>query len=178
MSVNKLSTVLIPPEKPFRTKGGQSWEEIEESVGTALPSDYKEFISTYGTGGIDDFLWILTPFVKDENVNLITKSRVILEAYVQSKQNHPEYYPHGVFPNENGLLPWAFTDNGDVLYWLVKGNPDQWKIVAYDSRSENYEYPLSMTEFLYGIINKSLVCEVFPEDFPNESPEFISYDVE
>lgn len=51
-------------------------------------------------------------------------------------------------------------------------------LLTYDSRSKNYEYPLSMTEFLYEILSKNLICKVFPDDFSGDFPEFISYNVE
>lgn len=127
-------------------------KKIEAGIGTQLPSDYKHFIGMYGTGGIDDFLWFLTSFVKDENVNFLSKTKVICDSYTESKQNHPEYYKYEVFPNKNGLLPWGYTDNGDILYWLTEGEPEKWFVVVYDSRSENYKYELTMTEFLSQII--------------------------
>lgn len=71
MSIKNCQFVLTLPAKPFNTEGVHGWKEIEDTIGTKFPSDYKQFISLYGTGGIDDFLWILTPFVNDENVNLI-----------------------------------------------------------------------------------------------------------
>ncbi|RAP29257.1 hypothetical protein C2W64_04204 [Brevibacillus laterosporus] len=35
-----------------------------------------------------------------------------------------------------------------------------------------------MTEFLYEILSKNLICKVFPDDFSGDFPEFISYNVE
>lgn len=34
-----------------------------------------------------------------------------------------------------------------------------------------------MTEFLYKIVTKEIVCDAFPEDFPSNNPKFISVDV-
>lgn len=46
-------------------KNNAGWSKIETKLGTSLPEDYKNFIKTYGTGGIDNFIWILTPFCLD-----------------------------------------------------------------------------------------------------------------
>ncbi|TMV50637.1 SMI1/KNR4 family protein [Paenibacillus mesophilus] len=176
--MDKLLKTLIPPENPHNTGNEEQWQGIFNIIGTKLPSDYMRFIQTYGTGGIDNFLWILTPFVKDKNVNFLSRQKEITDAYIQSKTNFPQFYKHNVYPSAGGLLPWAYTDNGDELYWLTEGKLDEWKIVVYESRSpESYTYPLNMMDFLYQIITRQLVCDAFPDDFPSDVPEFVPVDV-
>lgn len=97
--------------------------------------DYKDFIGIYGTGGVDKFLWILTPFVQDENVNFFKRLKIINKAYLELRQRFPQYYKHKVFPEVGGLLPWAYTDNDDELYWLTIGKPNEWHIIVYETRS-------------------------------------------
>lgn len=173
--MENLSRILEPPASPHNTGNKKGWESFISTLGTELPPDYKQFIETYGTGGIDNFVWVLTPFVSDENVNFLKRQREISKAYLQLKKDFPEYYKHDVFPVTGGLLPWAFTDNGDELYWLTEGRPDKWKIVVYETRSsENYTYSLTMTQFLYRILTKDLTCDAFPEDFPSENLIFES----
>lgn len=87
MAINNLITVLTPPSNPSRSEGKQGWLEIEEMIGSQLPTDYKQFIDLYGTGGIDDFLWILTPFVNDENVNLFNKVKIINKSIFNQRIN-------------------------------------------------------------------------------------------
>ena len=179
MSIESLKSILPPPTNPSKTGNSEGWSEVEKVLGSSLPKDYKTFISTYGTGGIDNFIWILTPFVSDENVNFFGRSEIIRDAYLESKQQFPQYYTHNVFPENGGILPWGYTDNGDELYWLTNQEPETWTIIVYESRSSVYhEYPMSMTEFLFRIVSKNLVSDAFPEDFPSENPEFISVVVE
>ncbi len=179
MSLESLKSVLTPPTNPLKTGDSKGWAELENVLGSPLPKDYKDFISTYGTGGIDNFLWILTPFVNDENVNYLGRSKVIRDAYLESKQQFPQYFKHNVYPETGGILPWGYTDNGDELYWLTNGAPETWTVVIYETRSSEYhEYSMTMTEFLLQIVSKKLVSDAFPEDFPSENPEFISVDVE
>jgi len=59
--LEELKKILIPPLKPFQTGDRNGWDELESSLGTLLPQ-YKDFISIYGTGAIDNFIWVLTPF--------------------------------------------------------------------------------------------------------------------
>lgn len=173
--MENLLGILSPPASPHNTGDKQAWRDFVSTLGTELPSDYKKFIETYGTGGVDNFIWILTPFVSDENVNFLKRKKDISEAYLQSKQDFPEYYKHDIFPMTGGLIPWAFTDNGDELYWLTEGSPDNWKVVVYETRSsENYTYSLTMTQFMYQILTKDLMCDAFPSDFPSGNPIFKS----
>ncbi|GGE27443.1 hypothetical protein GCM10011571_32090 [Marinithermofilum abyssi] len=116
---------MRPPATP--TFGGQrTFEDIEKQLGTPLPTDYKEFISIYGTGSIEHFIWVLNPFVDNEHLNLISEKSDILDAYTVLKNEFPHHFKHEVYPNKNGLLPWGITDNGDELFWLTDGTPDHW----------------------------------------------------
>ncbi|OAB34382.1 SMI1/KNR4 family protein [Paenibacillus glacialis] len=172
--MENLIRILNPPDKPDNTGDEKSWETFIKILGTELPSDYKKFIRTYGTGGIDNFIWILTPFDQDENINFLRRKEEISGAYMQSKQEFPKNFKHDVFPASGGILPWAFTDNGDELYWLTEGEPDQWKVVVYETRSSDYHiYSLTMTEFIYKVLTRELICDAFPEDFPSENPIFV-----
>ena len=63
------------------------------------------------------------------------------DAYHHSKKSFSQYYKYDSYPASGGLLPWAYTENGDELYWLTNGHPDEWGIVVYESRShDNYTY--------------------------------------
>lgn len=172
--MDNLIKLLTPPVIPLNTGDEEQWKHFFGVLGTELPTDYIKFIQTYGTGGVDNFLWILTPFLDDENVNFLRRQKEMAEAYIQSKTSFPEYFKHDVFPEVGGLLPWAYTDNGDELYWLTDGKPDEWKVVVYESRSSEYRtYSLNMTEFLFQILSKELVCDIFPEDFPSDEFVFV-----
>lgn len=121
MYLDVLKKVLFPPSEPHVIGNDQGWSEFENKLGIILPEDYKRFINIYGTGGIDDFIWILNPFVQEKNINFMNRMMVMSHAYLESKNKFPQYYKHKVFPEKGGLLPWAYTDNGDEIYWLTEG---------------------------------------------------------
>lgn len=174
-----LQDVLIKPDEVYNTGSKEMWEEFEGETSIHFPDDYKELISTYGTGGIGDFLWFLTPFAEDENVNYTERADVLLEAYQTSKGNSPEYFPFNVYPEENGLLPWGYTENGDELYWKTGAAFEDWEIVVYESASPDYySYKMSLSEFLYKIITKELECDIFPDDLFEEEVIYTAVDVE
>jgi hypothetical protein len=78
-------------------------------------------------------------------------------------QSYGEVVPYKIFPAKGGLLPFAMTDNGDVLYWIVVGDPDEWRVVVNESRSSEWqEFNLPFDAFMSGLLSGSVVCRFFP----------------
>ncbi len=168
MDIKILNKVLSQSENISNILDEQDWEKAENELGIELPLDYKEFVNHYGVGGIDDFLWIYTPYSNNENFDLLKQIEVINNAYLDMKKEYPEDFTFDVFPKVGGLLPFGGTENGDVLYWLTGGDNKHWSIVVYDDRhSEYFEYNKSTTDFLYELLTKKLVCPIFPQKFPS-----------
>lgn len=168
--LQKLFEILKPKSKVFDTGNEAGWKQLELSMNIVFPIDYKEYIKTYGTGCIDNFLWVLNPFCDNENINFIQKGRSLINAYKILRRSHSDIYKYHIFPEKNGLLPWGFTDNGDELYWETGLEPDKWNVVV--CKYNFYNYRMCMTEFLYKIISREIICDEFPEDFPDQNVEF------
>jgi hypothetical protein len=173
-SVEVLTKVIPPPVNPSDLPNPGGWQSVERELGMELPGDYKEFIARYGTGGVDGFLWVLNPFSKNKYLNLLDEGKAKLNAQRQFAAEFPRKNPYPLHPESNGLFPWSVTDNGDVLYWLCKGSPSSWIVVVCDSRAVDWqEFRCSTSMFLAALVTRELIVDVFPEDFPSESPEFI-----
>lgn len=141
-----------------------AWEEIEKKIGITFPKDYKMFIDSHGEGGINEFLWILSPFSENENLNSIEKFKVMKDAYISMKSEFPEQFSFDFYNGITGLFPWGITDNGDELFWNFKD--DILELVVYEARyASNMSYIMSMEEFLYRLLKKEIVCPIFPDDF-------------
>jgi hypothetical protein len=175
MTLNALVEVMSPPREPVETGNVEQWTNVKESLGTELPTDYKEYINTFGTGSIGAFLWPYNPFSNNENLNLITRSKLILEAMSVIKERFGDTeVPYPLFPEPEGLLPWGVTDNGDSLFWLTAGNTDEWPVVINESRGpffERFEEP--MTDFLAKLISGEISSEVIPSDFLDKEALFV-----
>lgn len=174
MSIKDLKKILIPP--PSSDQTANHWSLIETQLSIKLPCAYKIFIDTYGTECIDDFLWVLNPFARNKNLSF-DRIRKTLDAFNYLKTNIPEEYNFNLYPENPGLFPWASTDNGDDIFWFTEGDPDTWPIIVYETRSPEYiEYKKSVTDFIYEILSKQLICPFFPDDFPSNAPVFRSVD--
>lgn len=84
--LEKLEKILSIEKKEHQ----YDWEKVEDSYEIKFPNDYKSFIEYYGEGGINEFLWILSPFSEYENLNTIFKFNEMREAYEIMKIDFPK----------------------------------------------------------------------------------------
>lgn len=171
MKLDELTEVISPPSAPV--DAGGSWASVEANLGTSLPSDYKAYVEAYGTGCLDDFIWVFNAFSKNLNLNLLARCEASLRALKELQSRHASEVSYPLFPAAGGLLPWGATDNGDVLYWLTEGQPDEWSIVVNAARDPRTErYPTSMSIFLAKILKREIVSHILPDDFPGDEHSF------
>lgn len=171
MSLEFLTKLLPPPANPKSHGSDAQWSKFEQELGTSVPSDYREFIGSYGTGAINDFLWILNPFEENENINFIAASRYLMDAYSTLKEEYPEYYKHSVYPKRGGILPWGFTIDSDSVFWVTNDQANKWKVGVHDKMSYKFvTYDCNMSNFLSKIIDGQISCPIFPGDFPGDNP--------
>jgi hypothetical protein len=131
------------------------------------------YIDAYGTGCLDDFIWVLNPFSANSNLNLLTRGEAALSTLRELHASGIRKVPYPIHPAAGGLLPWGITDNGNVLYWLTTGAPDGWPVVlsaVRDGRTERY--PCGMATFLVKLLTGEVVSHLLPGDFPGEAPSF------
>ena len=150
--------------KIYEIDTANNWGDVETEMNIIFPEDYKEFINLYGGGGINEFLWILSPFSNSNNLNTKVRFKEIKEAYLVMKQEAPELCEYNFYNGEKGIFPWGITDNGDELYWNFTEEIVQ--IIVFASRyTEKKVYDMNMTEFLYYLLDKKIECSIFPDDF-------------
>ena len=131
------------------------WEKVEERLGLGLPTDYKEFITLYGSGRISKFVWIFNPLSKRKNINLFEQVERQLSALRTLSSEFREQCPYKLFPASGGLLPVGLTDNGDVLHWLTSESPSNWSVVVNASRGPEYQrFDHSLSTFLVRILTR------------------------
>lgn len=171
MSVDQLTAIVAPPKVPVAAVG--KWSDVESSLGTSLPDDYKRYVETFGTGCLSGFFWVFSPFSENVNLNLASGNAAALRALDELKARFPEEVDYPLFPRDGGLLAWGATDNGDVLYWQTLGSPDDWHVVVNASRDPRTElYRMGMTTFLAKALTGGIISEIFPDDLARGAPSF------
>ena len=162
--INKLINLLSPPS--HRIFDDTAWASFDANADLRLPNDFKQFISIYGCGAIDDFIWVLDPFSKDPNLS-IEKSNYFIETYAEMRQEFLSDYPRPDYPAEGSFLPWAVTDNGETLVWSVNGEPDSWKVAVHSSdQGEEEVYDFGCVEFLSRLLSRDFSSKIIPSQFP------------
>ncbi|QGZ52059.1 hypothetical protein GPZ77_30120 [Streptomyces sp. QHH-9511] len=83
--------------------------------------------------------------------------------------------PHDYISPGNRLIPWATTDNGEYLFWLVRPgqDPDEWTIMINEEGGEEWErYAMTVTRFLPQVLAGEVRSEVLWSRFPEEVHSF------
>lgn len=165
-------TQLIAPPPPSAVR--KEWGRVFEEIGTGLPVDYIRLVDIYGGGRLDNYLWVLEPDCPNRSYDLIRAINERAEAF-EMLWEAGEPKPSQLEDAENRLIPWASTDNGEFLYWLVQPqvSPDNWNVMVNEARGEEWEYfPLGCMEFLVGALTGSIRSEILSSQFPLSVHEF------
>jgi hypothetical protein len=172
MSLHALTRIVEPPAKPLDVPRPEDWAAVEAKIGTALPSDYKHFVQTFGLGKLSDFIWIYNPFTRYKYVNLVAQISMQRDVLREVKKQ-PGAVPFNIFPEIGGLLPLGGTDNGNTLFWLTRGSPEHWRIAINEARGPEWNtFKLDLTSLLAALLSRKIRCTVFPDDFPAPQPSF------
>jgi hypothetical protein len=163
--LERLRQLLPPPADPAEPGRPDGWAAVEAAIGTQLPGDFKAFTELYGSGMVDDFLYLFNPFASGQDGNLLAEKDRVLAAYGQTRARFPDRLPLPPFPEPGGVLPLGRTDNGDELYWVTAGDPDGWPVALLESRAALQElHAMPVTGFLAALAANQLTSRILPED--------------
>lgn len=98
VELSRLSEMLGFPQ--VNGDVSRDWSELEEGCGFALPDDYKEFVSAYGPGCINEQLYLFHPRATrgEDGLRLDMLWQQASFAYGELSLSHPEMYPYPVHP--------------------------------------------------------------------------------
>ena len=71
--LERLRELLPPPADPVEPGRPDGWAEVEGTLGTELPGDFKAFTERYGSGTVDAFLYLFNPFTAGQDGNLLVE---------------------------------------------------------------------------------------------------------
>jgi hypothetical protein len=176
--MRRLKSHAPPPADPVETGDPGRWPEVEKAMGTALPRDYKDLTTTYGSGRFDELLWLFNPFGPAGDGNLVDERDQVLADYAESRRKFPEHYPLPPWPEPGGLLPLGRSDNGNELYWVTKGEPEDWAVALFGARSPRSEvHDGGIVRFLADLVSGRLDTSLLPDDMlGREQHTFTKFD--
>ncbi|MGW1494038.1 SMI1/KNR4 family protein [Streptomyces sp. NPDC002402] len=124
--VEKVVAVTGWGERRMRTV---DWAAVQERLGTALPSDYKQLVEIFGYGAFDSFLTLYVPDARVAGVDIVggPERRAGLSTLALASL----WAPYDAYPVPGGLLEWGSSEQADQFFWLTEGDdPDHWPILA------------------------------------------------
>ncbi|WP_337187721.1 SMI1/KNR4 family protein [Phenylobacterium sp.] len=159
MTIEALLKAVPPPATPSEAFLGP-WEPIEAELGTRLPQDYKDFVRVYGYGYFMEFLGINVPRTKNPYTRFEAEIHAVRGAFLPDEDD-----PRPLWPEPGGLIVFGGTDNGDYLFWLPRGAPEDWRVVVWSRGMSTFEVlDCDLTGFLAGLATGEVLPEEFPEN--------------
>ena len=153
--LNELNTISKSYKNAFTNINGYDY-----------PCDAWKLFEKYPKG-FNDYVWFLHPHsnnweaIAEEYCNTYFELKNDFEddevPGYEPQEN--EGFPFEFYPAKSGLVPWAQCDNGTVIYFISDGISS--RIIVYGDGYEFYEYPLSVTEYLYKLINREIDCSAY-----------------
>lgn len=171
MGIERIKEIMAVPAHKMDSVGHQ-WDLFPSDLAMTLPTVYKEFLSAYGTGVINEFLWILNPFSANKNLN-IEKMRYYQFSYRHMQEVFPDDYERNV---PGSFLTWASTDNGDGVFWVIDGgHSNEWQVGIHSSDQGEEELTgLNTTQFFESLVKNTLKSLILPRQFLESEKIFIS----
>jgi hypothetical protein len=153
------------------------WQEVEESLGLALPDDYKLFIARFPRGFIQNYIQICPPRLHDGRLDLLGTFRIVLDNMREMREDRPEDFPFPIYPEPGGLIIWGNAKRGEYFYWLPSSpNPNEWEIVVSGSGWEDLvKFPGPMIRFLTGLVEGHVSAPVLAKDLAEIEPCFTAW---
>ncbi|MCX5401782.1 SMI1/KNR4 family protein [Streptomyces sp. NBC_00102] len=96
----------------------QDWREVESVYGAGLPEDYKNFVSAYGPGCINDQLYVFHPRASrgEQGLRLFSLWSQVASSHQELSRLDPDLYPYSVYPADGGLVPIARSISGNLVF--------------------------------------------------------------
>jgi hypothetical protein len=147
-----------PPSRRRHTGQQVGFDGVEHDLGLTLPASYKQLTHAYGQGVWFETIFVLNPFMawlNDLEPWMSVRGYAGGPSWCKGLRASRDQF-HGIrspiYPEPGGLFPWAFLQDGGVLYWLTAGPAERWKTL-YDRdllTEEAWEsFEMSVTELLW-----------------------------
>jgi hypothetical protein len=107
MGIERLVRLVAPPQ--HRQQVSTDWAQIETTLGTTLPTDYKLIADLYGPGVFGDTIVLNTPSTRLD-IDFLSRANRESEFFrnmVEGEEDKERYYP--IYPARDGILAWGYT---------------------------------------------------------------------
>lgn len=163
--------------KPERKKSAK--KALPENI-TGVPDDFLRFISDFGSGRLNNFIWFMSPYDKkwskkteDLRTEFLEQKKEFDSDIICGMSYIPscnEGYPFEFYPEKNGLLPWGYSSNGSTFYLLNENGISS--VIVYGGSYVFSEYRMSVPEFIYKLVTGRIKLSGVPDDIFSGEAKF------
>jgi hypothetical protein len=135
-----------------------NWEQVERSLdGLVLPDDYKRLVGAFPHGRFKEFVTVVRPGILDGSPGeYLGYYAYTLDDMKRYREGGYGTFPHPIFPEQGGVLPWGDTNGAGMFFWLTDGDdPNAWPTVWADGDyAEWFRYDATMSQLLLRIVQE------------------------
>jgi hypothetical protein len=151
------------------------WDEVRAGSGLGFPDDYRDFVTAYGGGVVDDYLSVSTPPVAGSVYGDIEFGFSPAVDVAYDFEDVPDSL------REGRLLRWGTTSEADDVFWLHDpAGPSRWGTAVRRRHHDHDEsawitFDVGMAEFLLRVIDRDIPPCFSQGDFPSAFPRYLNW---
>ena len=124
------------------------WDEARRKWGTDFPADYRDFVSVYGGGSIDNGFFVGLPLLVAPGVR---------RPLTFEELNEDGYGLLDLEPDEDpdlcGRISWATDCAANHAFWDTSHpDPDRWTVLVLEREGNWVAHDCGMVDFLVGLM--------------------------
>lgn len=169
--LEELRAMIAPPRGVVART---DWGDVQAALGIELPTDYRCLVDEFGGGHIDEYLYLSEPQRRNPYYELCEAGSDRVEA-LEHFWDRGEERPEELAGTGARVYPWAITDNGEALYWLMEpGTPaDDWIVTVNEARGPRRDrFDVGCLGFLTGVLSGRITSETLSSLFPAHPNSF------
>ncbi|PWR05563.1 hypothetical protein DKT68_26645 [Micromonospora acroterricola] len=133
---------------------GAGWEQVEATLGVALPSDFKELCRRFVPGAFYAYLDLLRP--ADDHAQPLLRTWASCRQWASGHEFAGLWAPYEIYEPDkgSGLIQWGSDQVEGEYYWLTNRSvePGRWPVVARREADPWRQFDMSTAEFVYRVI--------------------------
>jgi hypothetical protein len=166
--VEALMALVPPPRAPHEVPPPEQWALAESRMGIAIPQDFREIVTAYGTGALDGFLILLNPSSSRSHLDLLQYDADMEMIRLVCNRARE-------LTGAERLVPIGYTINGDEIFYAIEDRVPT-SILLVEGRGGDCErHRMPLAEWLVGMMRGTLRIRMFPSNVPSATPWFQSF---
>ncbi|MFD5341945.1 SMI1/KNR4 family protein [Streptomyces hawaiiensis] len=164
--LEQLKSVMLLLHEEEAAGDTVDWGVAATELGVpSFPSDYRDFVTSFGAGSIEDSVYVWVPRPGTTGAPL-TVGRLPASAVGSESMRVWQGSEAGSRHRLEDMLVWGQTSSADALCWVASDlDPDNWPVAVWERQGGGWQvHDVGMVEFLLGLLRGTFpTCPVSDE---------------